>query len=114
MLQQPHSHLPLSHNASNFLGTVLELRVKIPQMARGWESKSIEQQQEEMAQQRETPRAPIPSAQQKRNREREGLVLSRERLAQQLQTATKPRHREMLEQALAEIDRQLAAFKEVK
>jgi hypothetical protein len=67
-----------------------------------------------MAQQRETRRDPIPSAQQKRNRERGGLLLSRERLAQQLQTATKPRHREMLEQAIAEIDRQLAVFKEVK
>jgi hypothetical protein len=82
-------------------------------MARGWESKSVEQQQEEMAEQRQKIGAPIPPEQQQRNRKREGLLLSRQRLTQQLQLAINPRHREMLEQAVAELDRQLSALKQV-
>ena len=83
-------------------------------MARGWESKSVEQQQEEMAEQRKTLRTPIPAAEQDRNRKRDGLLLSREHLAHQLQVATSPRHREMLEQSIAELDKQLSSLKEGK
>lgn len=79
-------------------------------MARGWESKSIEQQQEEMAEQRKPVQAPISPDQQQRNRKRQGLLLSRRRLTQQLQTADNPRHRQMLAQAIAELDRQLSSF----
>jgi len=82
-------------------------------MARGWESKSVEQQQEEMSEQRETFRAPISPDEQQRNRKRDGLLLSRRRLAQQLQAASNPRHRQMLEQAIAELDSQLSSFKQV-
>ena len=87
-------------------------------MARGWESKSVEQQQEEMSEQRTTARertgrAPISPDEQQRNRKREGLLLSRERLWQQLQAASNPRYRQMLEQAMAELDSQLAFFKGV-
>jgi hypothetical protein len=90
-------------------------------MARGWESKSVEQQQEEMAEQRKSLRdkngflaspAPPPNEQQ-RNRKREGLLLSRGRLTQQLQAASHLRHRQMLEQAIAELDRQLSCFEQV-
>jgi hypothetical protein len=84
-------------------------------MARGWESKSVEQQQEELAEQRknarEAPRgAPASPASQRRTRQRDGLLLSRQRLTQQLQAACNPRHRQMLEHSLAELDRQLAGF----
>jgi hypothetical protein len=79
-------------------------------MARGWESKSVEQQQAEMSEPRKTSRAPISPDEQQRNRKREGLLLSRERLTQQLQAATNPRHRQMLEQAIAELDSQLSSF----
>ncbi|MGD1214958.1 MAG: hypothetical protein ABR861_08220 [Terriglobales bacterium] len=79
-------------------------------MARGWESKSVEQQQAEMSEQRKSVRAPISPDEQQRNRKREGLLLSRGRLTQQLQAASNPRHREMLEQAIAELDRQLLSF----
>jgi hypothetical protein len=79
-------------------------------MARGWESKSVEQQQEEMAERQKPPPSPLSPAQQKRNRERDGLLLSRERLNQQLQAAANSRHRQMLEHAIAELDRQLASF----
>ena len=90
-------------------------------MARGWESKSVEQQQEEMAEQRKSARekngSPVsptpPPNEQQRNRKREGLLLSRRSLAQQLQAASHPRHRQMLEQAIAEVDRQLSSFEPV-
>jgi hypothetical protein len=79
-------------------------------MARGWESKSVEQQQEASIE-RKTARAPLSPEEQKRNRRREGLLLSRERLTQQLQAASNPRHRQMLEQAIAELERQLSSSK---
>jgi hypothetical protein len=82
-------------------------------MARGWESKSVEQQQEEMSEQRRTFRAPLSPDEQQRNRKRDGLLLSRRRLAQQLQATSNPRHRQMLEQAIAELDSQLSSFKQV-
>ena len=80
-------------------------------MARGWESKSVEQQLEERLEQRSAARPVVSAEQQERNRKREGLVLSRRRLGQQLDAATNPRHRQMLQEALAEVDRQLAFFK---
>ena len=79
-------------------------------MARGWESKSVEQQQEEMSEQQRTISAPISPDEQQRNRKRKSLLLSRKRLTQQLQAAGNPRHRQMLEQAIAELDRQLSSF----
>jgi hypothetical protein len=84
-------------------------------MARGWESKSVEQQQEEMSEQRKTVRPPRSSSieEQQRNRKREGLLLSRQRLTQQLRAASNPRHRQMLEQAIAELDSQLSSFEQV-
>ncbi len=88
-------------------------------MARGWESKSVEQQQEEMSEQRRTARAqnspisPLSPNEQQRNRKRDGLLLSRGHLTQQLLAASNRRHRQMLEQAIAELDRQLSSFKQV-
>jgi hypothetical protein len=82
-------------------------------MARGWESKSVEQQQEERSAQRPTVRAPRSPHEQQRIRKREGLLLSRGRLTQQLQAAGNPRHRQMLEQSIAELDRQLSLLEQV-
>ena len=82
-------------------------------MARGWESKSVEQQQEERAETRESARQPVPPNQQQRNRQREGMLLSRARLIQELQAAANPRRRHMLEQAIAELNSQLSSFKQV-
>jgi hypothetical protein len=79
-------------------------------MARGWESKSVEQQQEEKSSQQTISRPPISAAEQQVNRKREGLILSRERLTQQLKSAANPRHRQMLEQAVAALDHQLSAL----
>src|SRR5271168_1597972 len=80
---------------------------KMSSMARGWESKSVEQQQEEMLGLRQTSRAPLSPGEQQRNRKRDGLLLSRQRLMQQLQAACNPRHRHLLQQSIAELDNQL-------
>jgi hypothetical protein len=79
-------------------------------MARGWESKSVEQQQDEKAADTNKSRPRLTPQQQELNRKREGLLLSRKRLVGQLETSAHPAHRRMLEQSLAEIDRQLASF----
>jgi hypothetical protein len=79
-------------------------------MARGWESKSIEQQQADALDERNSSRPHLSSAEQKLNRQREGLLLARKRFADQLQAATRPEHRRMLQQSLAELDKQLASF----
>jgi hypothetical protein len=64
-----------------------------------------------MSEQRKTVRRPpISPEQQQRNRKHEGLLLSRKLLAQQLQAAGNPRHRQILEQAIAELDSQLSSF----
>lgn len=75
-------------------------------MARGWESKSVEQQQEEAssAKIRATHLSPEEAAARTR---RQGLLLSRQRVLQQLEAASNPRHRQMLEAALADLDAQL-------
>ena len=75
-------------------------------MARGWESKSVEQQQEEAVTQKTGHKVLTPEQAAEENR-RQGLLLSRQRVVQQLEAASNPRHRQMLDAALAELDRQL-------
>jgi hypothetical protein len=79
-------------------------------MARGWESKSVEQQQDEMVNPSKASGPRLTPVQKANNRKREGLLLSRKRLTQQLETSSRPPHRQMLEHAIAEIDKQLASF----
>ena len=77
-------------------------------MARGWESKSVEEQQSQAAA-RETPRnRPVTPEEAAKQRKRQGLILSRARVVDQLSLAQNPSHRQMLERALAELDQQLA------
>ena len=72
-------------------------------MARGWESKAVEQQQELSAQTQVLKQKLTPE--QVRNRQRhDELMLARAQVLQQLQTSHNPRHREMLQRALAELD----------
>jgi len=79
-------------------------------MARGWESKSVEQQQAEMADRGKFSHPPLSALEQKTNRQREGLLLARKRLVQQLESSSRPQHRQLLEQAIVEIDKQLSSF----
>ncbi|MGB2714285.1 MAG: hypothetical protein WBC51_08920 [Vicinamibacterales bacterium] len=75
-------------------------------MARGWESKSIEAQQEEASRKRDA-RPPLTEAERKQREQRRTLELARTRTADDLARATAPSHRQMLEQALRALDEQL-------
>lgn len=81
-------------------------------MARGWESKSVEDQQEAAAQRRAADAAPeVSTADAERKQELDGLHLARARVLADLQRACRPAHRGMLEQALADIDAKVAAVR---
>jgi len=75
-------------------------------MARGWESKSIEAQQEEASRKRDA--RPLLTDDERRNRERRRtLELARAGAVADLARATAASHRQMLEHALAALDEQL-------
>jgi hypothetical protein len=76
-------------------------------MARGWESKSVEAQQEESARSRPA-RPPLTDEQRLVADRRRTLELTRARAAGDLARATSEQHRRMLEQAIQALDRQLA------
>jgi hypothetical protein len=76
-------------------------------MARGWESKSVEDQQAEASRDKASPKARLAPAQVAQEQQLQGLRLSRARVVQQLTAARDPSHRLMLERALAELDRRI-------
>jgi hypothetical protein len=75
-------------------------------MARGFESKNVEFQQEEAARGR-TIKPPMSEEERARSAQRTTLELARARAADDLNRATVPAHRRMLEQAIAALDTQL-------
>ena len=80
-------------------------------MARGWESKSVEDQQADAEARRQTSTAPpLGDVERERRAKRTDLGLSRARVLQDLQTACHPHHRAMLEQSLAFLDAEIAAL----
>lgn len=79
-------------------------------MARGWESKSVEQQQDAVSERNLPSRPALSPEQRERDRKRQGLLLSHSHLSHQLEAAAKPRHRQMLTAAIAEVDRQLSSL----
>ena len=80
-------------------------------MAKGWESKSVEEQQSE-ATNRSTSSKPRLTAEQMAEQQfRDGLGLSRQRVLQQLQSACNPNHRSMLEKALADLNDRLGKLR---
>jgi hypothetical protein len=80
-------------------------------MARGWESKSVEEQQAEAATRKQSASRKLSPREAVRITHIEGLRLSRQRVLQQLQKAHDPRLRQMLEHALADLDRQIEIAK---
>ena len=76
-------------------------------MARGWESKAIESQQDSAADARRA-RPAVNPADASRQAARATLMLARTRALADLQSACAPAHRAMLEQAIAELDQRLA------
>jgi hypothetical protein len=80
-------------------------------MARGWESKAVADQLEESAEGKNAPPAPSRSAEERKRAARvESLRLSKARILDQLDHATRPAHREMLAKALKDIEREMSAM----
>jgi hypothetical protein len=77
-------------------------------MARGWESKAVEAQQEEKAR----PAAPrlFSAEEAQRQDRRRTLEMTRARVLHDLERASVEAHRKMLEQALTAVDDQLSAL----
>lgn len=78
-------------------------------MARGWESKSVEEQMSAAAEERAARQAEsLTPEERERRQQRESLLLSRTRVLRDLESASNPRYRQVLEAALAHLDRKLA------
>jgi hypothetical protein len=76
-------------------------------MARGWESKSVEAQQDEAAGKTASQRPRLTVEEAARLRELDTLRLSRQNVVQQLERSHNPRRRGMLERALADLERSI-------
>jgi hypothetical protein len=76
-------------------------------MARGFDSKFVEAQQEEAARGRTAARPALTPEQRAADERRRALELSRKRAEADLGRAIAPAHRRMLEQAIAALDAQL-------
>ena len=81
-------------------------------MARGWESKSVESQIESAESRRAASgHGKITAMEAQRTQERQSLLLSRTRVLRDLEHATHPRYRQVLEAALKHLDQKLAELK---
>lgn len=78
-------------------------------MARGWESKSIEDQINAVeAKEDARVKEAVTASDMERRKRKESLLFERARLEREIQAATKRRHLVMLERALAHIEAELA------
>jgi hypothetical protein len=77
------------------------------EVARGWESKQIEDQQAEAGRSSLRSGQPMTPSEAARLRAKESLRLSRQRVVQQMAASTNPRHRELLELELNALDQKL-------
>lgn len=77
-------------------------------MARGWESKSVEEQMEAAREERNSSKTggPLPDDSEMRQK-REGLRLQRTRILQELAAARNPRYRTLLTETLRHLDDEL-------
>ena len=80
-------------------------------MARGWESKAVESQQDAATDRPRHTGPPLSRGDADRRAARASLELARSRAAADLQRATAPAHRSMLQQALTDLDERLATLK---
>jgi len=77
-------------------------------MARGWESKAIADQIEEVESRQQNARKPAPTPEQRKLKEQlESLKLSRSRLLQQLEHARHPAHRDVLLNGLKAVEKEI-------
>ena len=78
-------------------------------MARGWESKGVEEQQQEAQRPATPPKGAVDPAAAARQAERATLQLARTRALADLQRACAPAHRAMLEAAIHDLDEKIKA-----
>jgi soluble cytochrome b562 len=79
-------------------------------MARGWESKSVEAQQEAAVGAASSGKPRLTRQQADRLREKESLRLSMKRLIEQLDHAQNSRHRQMLENAKLALEERITSL----
>jgi hypothetical protein len=80
-------------------------------MARGWESKSVEGQMESAASVAPAPeegKNNFSPEMQEKARKRQGIVLARKRILQQLEASGNERYTAMLKNSLSDLDSELA------
>jgi hypothetical protein len=90
-------------------------RLKL-RMARGWESKAVEEQIQAQGPQlriNSDSRDPLTPAQSDARRRREVLVLSRVRVQTDIKASQQGRYQDQLHRALADLDAQISALKDV-
>ena len=78
-------------------------------MARGWESKSVESQQDDARERKQEGPPLTAEARARRERTRE-LTLALAQVRDQQAAATQPNHRAMLERAAASLEAELASL----
>ena len=77
-------------------------------MARGWESKNIEDQMRAAEAEKAARATPAATpAERERQARRAGLLLTRTRVLNELEAARDPRHRALLERTLVHLDGEL-------
>jgi molecular chaperone DnaK (HSP70) len=76
-------------------------------MARGWESKSIEAQQEDAASRQSSDKPRLTREEADRLREKERLQLSLRNVIEQLNNSQNSQHRAMLERAKSDLERRI-------
>ncbi len=81
-------------------------------MARGWESKSVEAQQDEAATRSSAQKPRLTSEAAARLREKENLRLSLQSVLQQLERSRNAHHRALLEQARTDLERKIKILNE--
>lgn len=79
-------------------------------MARGWESKSVEAQIEDSTSETNDPQGSISNEVREAMQRKSDLDLSRRRIAQQLDSSHNERYSELLRRTLADLDAQIAAL----
>ena len=78
-------------------------------MARGWESKAVEEQQQEAQKPATASGGKVDPAEAARHSQRAILQLARTRALADLQQACAPAHRAMLEAAIRDLDEKIRA-----
>jgi len=77
-------------------------------VARGWESKSVELQQDDAKSAAAEPKRRLSQQQRSLEYRKQALQLARSRTLQQIQSAENPRYRKLLQQALTDLQEQLS------